>query len=660
MSEIHVSVNDQVLKLTQAPALASGGVNEVKVIFNFCEKWDGFVKTALFYRDTETMYCAVLVDDKCILPWEVYAEDGTFFFTVFGEKDTARRTANILRYKVGKGIVADEAIPSEPTQEVYDQIIALLAAKNEEIDNFIGRAETIIEVTHDASIGAMDAAAEALKAKNNADLARDEAISAKNDAITAAGEALGAAAVANASAENAREATVDAIQATHDAAVAGNGANAAANNANAVASDLERKRDTGYFTGAKGDKGDQGDKGEKGDKGDKGDKGAKGDQGLQGIQGIQGEKGDKGDKGDPGYINIDDSKVGADAWSSKNIVDKLCPTFTESGSVVVCEPVDGYPLEVEWQTKNLIGVLETGFYDMNSGAPNNLSGYVRMRDFLAVTPGENYIVSKDGEVVASYFHEYDANQQWLHGSSSTKIYTVPDGVYFIRWHCSSEGYTTDDAVQLEKGTTVTPYEPYAETATITRCGKNLLPEKFGKTFDLDGVTGVYNDDGTITIQGTPTSNKAMDFWNWIPATHLAGKQVVIPNVGSSNTYWFYLHTELANGTRAWNVLLSNNASKLTTTMPNDLSGIAFGVAVGTGFSGSATTLYPQLELGGIATAFETHKEAETFTPGETIPALPGTNVIFADAGIVTVNGKANPSAIIEKLTNAILSLGGNV
>lgn len=415
-----------------------------------------------------------------------------------------------------------------------------------------------------------------------------------------------------------------------------------------VAEELRTAKENGEFNGPKGDTGPQG------------EQGPRGIQGTQGVQGERGPQGIQGEKGDPGIVNIDDTKVGADAWSSKNTVDKLCPTFTESGTIVTCEPVEGYPLEVEWETKNLIGTLEVGLYANNGGATTNASGFVRMADYVAVTSGQTYVFSKDGVEIDVYVHEYDANKQWLRRCSPNAKYTAPNGVLFIRMNTSSNGYATTDAFQLEKGTTATAYEPFAETATITRCGKNLLPAKFGKTFDVDGATGVYNDDGTITIQGTPTSNKAMDFWNWIPATHLAGKQVVIPNVGSSNTYWFYLHTELETGTRAWNVLLSNDASKLTTTMPNDLSRISFGVAVGTGFSGSATTLYPQLEFGGIATAFETHKEAETFTPGETIPALPGTNVIFADAGLVTVTGKADPTAIINKLTNAILSLGGNV
>lgn len=44
---------------------------------------------------------------------------------------------------------------------------------------------------------------------------------------------------------------------------------------------------------------------------------------------------------------IDDTVISKEStWSSKNIVDKLCPSFTESGGVVTCEPVEGYPLEV--------------------------------------------------------------------------------------------------------------------------------------------------------------------------------------------------------------------------------------------------------------------------------------------------------------------------
>lgn len=44
---------------------------------------------------------------------------------------------------------------------------------------------------------------------------------------------------------------------------------------------------------------------------------------------------------------IDDTAVGADGWSSKHIVDMLCPKIEESGNPVQCYPVAGYPLGVK-------------------------------------------------------------------------------------------------------------------------------------------------------------------------------------------------------------------------------------------------------------------------------------------------------------------------
>lgn len=43
----------------------------------------------------------------------------------------------------------------------------------------------------------------------------------------------------------------------------------------------------------------------------------------------------------------DDSTIGEKPWSSKNIVDMLCPEIKESGNPVLCYPVAGYPLGVK-------------------------------------------------------------------------------------------------------------------------------------------------------------------------------------------------------------------------------------------------------------------------------------------------------------------------
>lgn len=157
----------------------------------------------------------------------------------------------------------------------------------------------------------------------------------------------------------------------------------AANAAEKLAQSVRDDADVGKFTGAKGDKGDTGPRGEKGDKGDKGERGPQGLQGEtgpvgpQGEQGLKGDKGEvgatgatgpqgpkgdtgpqgergeqgvQGEKGDPGEdgVQIDDAAVNtSDTWSSKHIVDMLCPPLEESGNPVVCYPVAGYALGVK-------------------------------------------------------------------------------------------------------------------------------------------------------------------------------------------------------------------------------------------------------------------------------------------------------------------------
>lgn len=87
-------------------------------------------------------------------------------------------------------------------------------------------------------------------------------------------------------------------------------------------------------------------------RGPQGEKGSTGPQGPTGPAGPQGEKGEKGDTGSAGADGkdapqIDDGTISRDnPWSSKKIVETLCPPISESGNPVVCYPVAGYPLGV--------------------------------------------------------------------------------------------------------------------------------------------------------------------------------------------------------------------------------------------------------------------------------------------------------------------------
>lgn len=109
-------------------------------------------------------------------------------------------------------------------------------------------------------------------------------------------------------------------------------------------------------TGNPGPQGEPGPAGPPGPQGEKGETGATGPQGPQGVQGPIGPQGSPGPQGEPGPagpqgppgqdgVQLNDSAVNTtEAWSSKKIVDTLCPPFSVSGNPVTCHPVEGYPI----------------------------------------------------------------------------------------------------------------------------------------------------------------------------------------------------------------------------------------------------------------------------------------------------------------------------
>lgn len=124
---IKVKCIDQTLTLINSPVIASGGLNENKLECEFCEKWDGFSKTAVFYQDKKNVYYSLLDEnDTCVIPEEATASKGTMCFGIFGSKDGVTRTSEILRYKIDEGAITEDLKPSDPTPDIYEQILAKL------------------------------------------------------------------------------------------------------------------------------------------------------------------------------------------------------------------------------------------------------------------------------------------------------------------------------------------------------------------------------------------------------------------------------------------------------------------------------------------------------------------------------------------------------
>lgn len=294
------------------------------------------------------------------------------------------------------------------------------------------------------------------------------------------------------------------------------------------------------------------------------------------------------------------------------LIEQLCPSFEESGSAVTCEPVKGYPLGIvsQYSGEEEPGLLTLKHTGKNLASTDILVGASGITETDGVFSGMVRSFSEStrniGFVPAEVFEE---GQQYVFslyakkGTKESSPYTVikyTDGTQsgvditatgdFERYiSVSDPGKTVEGVrlsygsggidtlyikdVQVEKGTTVTPYEPY-------NC----------QTYTVDLTSSLYSGDSV---------------YDW--------ETGILHNVADGR--WF--QEDLATG--------------------------------------------EFLDIG-----FDEDMSEYLVKKIRNILAGPGVNCLYSytdkaeNTCTTTVNGKSDPVAIIEKLTNAILALGGNV
>ena len=279
-------------------------------------EWEGLTIRAFWHvPDGKDPASSLVTDGSVAVPASVTAQPGNGCITFEGSDGTKTVTSADLRYRVSANSGTEDGTMPEPDSPAWQQLV---------------------DAVH------KDATA---------------AEQAKTDAQTAAQQAGAAAQKAAASekaAGDAQKKAADSLQELKDGIAAGN-----------FKGEKGDKGDTGPIgpqgeqgpqgpTGATGATGPQGETGPRGEQGPRGIQGERGPQGAQGPQGEKGDTGPQGPKGDPGPagadgkdgIQIDDTAVGPDAWSSKHIVDMLCPPLEETGNPLQCYPVANYPLGV--------------------------------------------------------------------------------------------------------------------------------------------------------------------------------------------------------------------------------------------------------------------------------------------------------------------------
>lgn len=120
---IKAKITDQTLEFTLKPMVASGGINEDVIEFEFDELWDGFNTVAVFYRSKREVFHIKIVGNRCTIPSEVLRTQGVCYVGVMGVKDNVTRTTNVLRYEIEHGAITAGVEPPEPTPSIYEQIL---------------------------------------------------------------------------------------------------------------------------------------------------------------------------------------------------------------------------------------------------------------------------------------------------------------------------------------------------------------------------------------------------------------------------------------------------------------------------------------------------------------------------------------------------------
>lgn len=386
----------------------------------------------------------------------------------------------------------------------------------------------------------------------------------------------------------------------------------------------------------------------------------------------------------------DDSTIGENTWSSKNIVDMLCPPLEESGNPVVCYPVAGYPLGVKakWEP------MQEG---TGTPSPENIRP-IKGRDSVRVTRCGETLWSLD-KITLQTFNTNITTQ-----IDMDAVNLLPRNVklYFsgqcsngklreIRFYdgtgaemgtlCTEGGYST--VIKAGNIAKVLLYAGLNENSERTCTNLQITPGTTAPTT----YTPYIGQSNTLTLPSTiyggevdAVSGEGQDTW----------KSVSLDGTEKWNTWGVNKNNTNVTGFFTYDINdYSNDGSDinkiLCSTMSNEEKNIWGGKNMGVGFANSGSSKYliycvttntlPDTtddkkaiasfktflaNLYAAGTPVQVAYKLATPTPftatgAQPIPALAGANTILTDADVVEVTGRADPIKRITDLEDAVAS-----
>lgn len=320
---------------------------------------------------------------------------------------------------------------------------------------------------------------------------------------------------------------------------------------------------------------------------------------------------------------IDDTATDGDTWSSKHIVDMLCPKVEKSGTLVQMDGlVEGYPLgvKVSWTP------TQEGSGDPS---PENIRPIKGRTEIKVERCGENLLNIKpfDTNTGKGITFEY-VPEGGIHiqGTASASA----DSPTFPVWHLPPGKY-----YGLDMGAGI------AASIVVLRNGSKLW-------LNTKGIFEILAGDVTkywyvIVANGATLNNTIYPYI--VPGT--TAPTTYTPYIGRTNTltlpenvYGGEVDAE-GKGQETWGCIDSYAGETLPAEWICDRAAYAVG------------TTPPN----GAQVAYKLDKPKPfTAAGGAAIPALSGTNTVLTDADSVTVTGRADPIQTIAKLSDRIAAL----
>lgn len=397
-------------------------------------------------------------------------------------------------------------------------------------------------------------------------------------------------------------------------------------------------------------------------------------------------------------ITPDDSAIGDKPWSSKHIIDMLCPPLEESGNPVVCYPVAGYPLGVKasweplqegtgtpstenirpikgrdsvtvnqadglraWKMLTLDGTESWAIRDTFIGVYNLLSptdngkGICTHFDVKRNYSGDCIIIEKNGTVylgrALSDKYTVDTWRAYLAAQKGAgtpvqiaykleKPAVVPDtnGIFFSEQ--PAQGGMGDPSPDNIRPILINNTVQVGQTNTLT------LPETvYGG--EVDAVSGESSRTWrTITLTGEEKSHifSKLFYIDYSKGSSFVGEEPVDLTTGKSS---HYPYTTYANGnigiTKDGYAVVYGAESKYPISdegMQEWKAYLAAQYAAGT----PVQVCYKLAE-----------PVPFTATGAQPIPALAGVSTVLTDADSATVTGRADPIKRITDLEDAVAS-----